>query len=307
VAYGTDRVDIPDAFLQFGGRSAPWADWLGALPRLITDVLAEWSLVPDGPVSSGQTAVAVPVRTRTGQPAMLKVGWPHPEAQHEHLALRAWGGRGAVRLLQADPRRSVLLLERAEADRDLATLPVLEACEVVAGLYPLLHRPAIPQLDRLSALAGRWAEELAVLRTDASVPRRYVDQAAGLARDFASDPATDGALLHTDLHYANVLAASRAPWLVIDPKPLSGDPAFEVAPMLWNRWDEAVSSGSIRNALLDRMFALVDGAELDEDRVRAWVIVREMVNVMWSLTDPSAGVSDDWITSAITIVKAVQR
>ena len=299
--------DLPASFLAFSARGDSWAQWLAELPRLIRSVLSEWSLTPAGDVRSGQTAVALPVRTATGEAAVVKFGWPHPEAEHERLALRTWGGRGAVRLLQADPRRSVLLLERADAERDLTALPVLEACEVVAGLYPLLHRPAIPQLDRLSDHSARWADALTRLRADRLVPRRYVDQAAGLARDFADDPATDGRLLHTDLHYDNVLASGREPWLAIDPKPLSGEPAYEVAPMLWNRWDEAVASGNVRNAVLDRMYALVDAAGLDEDRVRAWVIVREMVNVLWTLTDASAPMSADWVTTAVTIVKAVQR
>jgi streptomycin 6-kinase len=304
---GGTQIEIPPPFLDFAARSASWAGWLAELPRLIRDVAAEWSLTVDGPLQYGQTAVAVPVRTGRGEAAMAKFGWPHPEAEHEHLALRAWAGQGAVRLLQADPRRSVLLLERATPDRDLTSLPVIEACEVVAGLYARLHRPAIPQLDLLSTAATRWADGLSRLRTDRAVPRRYVEQAAGLARDFASDPGTDGRLLHTDLHYFNVLAAEREPWLVIDPKPMSGDPAYEVAPMLWNRWDEAVATGNIRAALLDRLYALVDGAGLDEDRVRAWVVVREMVNIMWSMTEESALVSDEWVTGAITIIKAVQR
>ncbi|MET0692288.1 MAG: aminoglycoside phosphotransferase family protein [Propionibacteriaceae bacterium] len=304
-----DGLTLPAGFLAFASRSESWATWMAALPRLIRDVLAEWSLTPDGEIRSGQTAVAVPVLTRDGERAMAKFGWPHPEAEHEHLALRAWAGRGAVRLLQADPRRSVLLLERASADRDLTTVPVLEACEVVAGLYPLIHRRAIPQLDLLSTHAARWADELPRMASDGLVPRRYVTQAAGLAREFAADPATDGVLIHTDLHYFNVLAAEREPWLVIDPKPMSGEAAYEVAPMLWNRWDEAVASGNIRNAMLDRMYALVDAAGLDEERVRAWVIVRQLVNIKWALEDgPPATVEDrEGITAAITIVKAVQR
>ena len=302
-------VEIPAELLAFTGRDESWDAWLAGLPRLIRDVLAEWALVADGPARSGQAAVAVPVRTATGEVAMAKFGWPHPEARHEHLALRAWGGRGAVRLLQADPHRSVLLLERADAGRDLTTVPVLEACQVVAGLYGVLHRPALPQLDRLSVHAARWATELAALREDRLVPRRYVDQAVALLRDFAADPGTDGTLIHTDLHYFNVLAAEREPWLVIDPKPLSGDPAYEVAPMLWNRWDEAVATGNLRGALLDRLYALVDASGLDEDRVRAWVTVRELVNIKWALTDTPPGGSnlDDWVTAAITIVKAMQR
>ena len=34
-------------------------------------------------------------------------------------------------------------------------------------------------------------------------------------------------LLATDLHAGNVLRAQREPWLVIDPKPFVGDPAYD--------------------------------------------------------------------------------
>jgi streptomycin 6-kinase len=281
------------------------AHWRTQVPALVAALGREWELAVDGTVMAGQTAAVVPVRTSTGEAAVLKVGWPHAEAEHEHLALRAWAGDGTVRLLRADPRRFALLLERAEPGHDLGRVDVREACEVVAALYPRLHRPAIPQLTRLSTHAARWTASLAELSRGDLVPRRFADQASSLARGFADDPATDGALLHTDLHYANVLAGSREPWLVIDPKPVSGDPAYEVAPMLWNRWDEVIASGDPRTAILDRMFALVDGAGLDEDRVRAWVTVRMMVNAQWALT--SGADSAGWLTKAVTLVKAVQR
>ena len=281
------------------------AQWRTEAPALVDALCREWELRADGTAMAGHTASVLPVRTPAGEPAALKVGWPHDEAEHEHLALRAWAGAGTVRLLRADPRRFALLLERAEPGHDLNRLPVLEACEVVAGLYAGLHRPAIPQLTGLSTHAARWATSLAELSRGDLVPRRFVEQASSLARDFAHDPATDGTLLHTDLHYGNVLAAVREPWLVIDPKPVSGDPAYEVAPMLWNRWDEVIAGGDPRTAILDRMFTLVDGAGLDEDRVRAWVTVRMMVNAQWALTSGADSVG--WLTKAVTLVKAVQR
>jgi streptomycin 6-kinase len=299
-------VRIPAGFLAYASRSAEWGAWLERLPRLVRDVLGEWSLTPDGEPSTGHGALVLPVLTAEGEPAAVKFGWPHEEAEHEHLALRAWGGNGAVRLLRADPRRWVLLLERARAGVDLDSLPVLEACEVIAGFYPRIHRRALPQLRLLSDQAARWSEGIPALRQHRAVPRRYVEQAASLARDLASDPATDGTLIHTDLHFQNVLAAEREPWLVIDPKPLSGDPAYELAPLLWNRWDEVLASGNPRWELLERFRTVVEAAGWDEERARAWVIVREIVNVMWALEDPEAGVDDDWVTQAVTIVKAVQ-
>lgn len=303
-------VQLPAELLGRAQRSPSWASWLDRLPRLIADIAREWRLTLEGSVLTGETAAVLPVTTEAGERAVVKFGWPHPEAELEHLALRAWAGHGAVRLLRADPHRSVLLLERADPGDDLHAVPVLEACEVIAGLYAQLHRPAIPQLDRLSGAAARWATELPALRDTRLIPRRFVDQAASLAADFATDPATDGILIHTDLHFANVLAATREgveTWLAIDPKPLSGDPAYEVAPVLWNRWDEAAASGDIRNAVLDRLYALVDQAGLDEDRVRDWVTVRELVNVLEVVKEPAGGHDAGWVTRATTILKAVQR
>ena len=312
-------LEMPAAFVRLARANPAWTEWFAGLPRMVEDLLESWSLTVDGELRSGQAAVVVPVRTEDTSSAVLKVGWPHPEAALEHLALRAWNGRGAVRLLRADPHRFALLLERAESDVDLHSEPVLVACQVVARLYRELHRPAPPQFDRLSELTTRWAEGLAALAGHPSVPRRLVVQAAGTARDLASAPGTDGLLLHTDLHYSNVLkqanvlraeprAAERRTWLAIDPKPLSGDPCFEVAPLLWNRWDEALASGNVRAALLDRFFAVVDEAGLDEDRARAWVLVRGLVNVAWALEDSTRGVAPDpdWLTVMTTMVKAVQ-
>ncbi|WP_375432320.1 aminoglycoside phosphotransferase family protein [uncultured Friedmanniella sp.] len=298
-------LDLPAEFLGHARRSPEWARWLDALPRLIRDLCAEWRLTDEGPPATGENAVVLPVRNSLGEPAALKVGWPHPEARYEHLALRAWDGDGAVQLLRADPHRFALLLERADPGHDLHALGVVEACEVVAGLYGRLHRPPLPQLGRLSVHAARWADELVDLRDGALAPRRFVDQAIGLCTDLAADSGTDVALLHGDLHYANVLAGTREPWLAIDPHPLAGDPAYEVAPLLWNRWTEAVASGDLRGALLERLYTVVDAAGLDEDRVRDWVTVREMVNVLWASHD--AQLDRDWVTRCTTVVKAVQR
>ena len=303
-------VDVPAALrAQAEGRPA-WDDWLARAPRLSDDLITEWRLRIDGPTLSGNCAMVVPVRTEDDRAGVLKIGWPHWEAETEHLALRAWQGDGAVELWRADPRRFALLLERARPDRDLHALDVLEACEVVAHLYGRLHRAPLPQPRRLSELCREWVDRLPPLLEANLISRRFVSQGERLMRDFADDPDTDAALIHSDLHFFNVLAAEREPWLVIDPKPLSGDPAYEVAPLLWNRWEEAMSAVSPRQALLDRLFTVVDVAGLDEDRVRDWIVVREVCNVLWTYEEhvrDGAPIQQNWVTAATTILKAVQR
>jgi streptomycin 6-kinase len=298
-------IEIPDGLLVVASRGQDWADWLDRLPRLTRELLDEWDLRVDGTSAYGNCALVVPVTTADGQRAVLKVQFPHWEAETEHLALRTWAGNGVVQLLRADPRRFALLLERLEP-RDLTTIDALDACEIVGSTYKRLHVPAGPQFRTLSGELKRWLERFRQLPASAPVPHRYVEQAIALSEDFVADPATDGRLIHTDLHYENMLAAEREPWLVIDPKPLSGDPHFEVAPLIWNRWDEVVASGDLRFAVKQRFYTAIDAAGLDEDRARDWVIVRQMLNVLWTLEDADESLPQDWLTRNIAIVKAIQ-
>ncbi|WP_229051704.1 aminoglycoside phosphotransferase family protein [Aeromicrobium sp. Leaf350] len=292
--------DLPASFLAHAERDERWAAWVDSVPRRVAGALEAWELTVDGAPWHGHTALVVPV-VADGVPAALKVGWPYEEPRQEWLALRHWDGHGAVRLLRADPSSNVLLLERLRPV-DLLSLDDVAACEVVAALYGTLHVPAPPRLDRLSVAVARRTDDLAALPRSAPLPRRLVEQAVHLGRAFASDPATDGTLVHTDLHDENVLGAEREPWLAIDPQPLSGDPHYEPAPMLWNRWEEVVASHDARRTVRRRFHALVDGAGLDEDRARDWVLVREAHNAMWAIEDGDP----DRVTVAVTITKAVQ-
>ena len=321
---------VPDAVRAFASRGPAWTAFVDALPTTLDDLVASWSLTVDGEPTHGECAVVVPVRADDGTEAALKVGFVDEETRHEHVTLRAWDGRVAVRLLRADPARGALLLERA-GPRSLASEPVLRSCSVVASLYADLHVPAPGRLVRLSTLVGRWSEELAALPADAPVPHRLVDQAVSLGRTFAADPGCDGVAIHADLHDENVLASRRevatsaAPgggagpwaarngaWLVIDPKGISGDPHYEPAPMLWNRWDEVVATGDVRTAVRRRFHTIVDDAGLDEDRARDWVVVRMMHDALWTVQDAQAqrrrlGADDRaWITRCVAVAKAVQ-
>jgi streptomycin 6-kinase len=288
-----------------------WGRWLDALPRTFLDVLDEWQLRRDGDdLWHGSVSLAAPVLTPDGSRAVLKVSFDgDDESVHEALALQHWHGDGVVRLLRADPRRRALLLERLHR-RDLTGLDDLEACEVVAGLYLRIHRPAVPQLATVTSYVGRWLDDLARQPRDIPIPHRMVEQVLSLGRDLVADPASVGRMVHGDLHYENVLAADREQWLVIDPKPMSGDPHYEPAPMLWNRFDEI--AGDVRGGVRRRFHTLVDLAGLDEDRARDWVVVRMVLNANWSVQDAQrAGraldVEDrEWITRCIAITKAVQ-
>lgn len=284
------------------GRGPDWADWVRRLPAIAVDMLARWRLRPDGRPMHGHCSLVLPVRTADGAAAVLKISFPDDESEHEHVVLRRWAGAGAVRLLSADPHRRAMLLERLHG-ADLTGLTDVDACRVVAGLYRRIHVPAMPPLRTLGSYLRRWNADLAALPRGAPIPRRLVEQAAALGADLAAESATSSRVIHCDLHYANVLAADREPWLAIDPKPVNGDPHYEIAPMLWNRWEEL--GGDVREGVRRRFHTLVDAAGFDEDRGRAWVVVRMVHNAMWALQDgPRA--DPGWLTTCISVAKAVQ-
>ena len=205
---------------------------------------------------------------------MLKVGWRHPEAEHEADGLQAWAGHGAVRLHAAERTADTiaLLLERCRPGTPLAVRPEPEQDEVVAGLLrrlwtrtPPTGSPFRPLRDMVDQWAAEFEERVAG-RPDLVDP--------GLASDgmtlFRALPAeADRAvLLATDLHAGNVLGAQREPWRVIDPKPYVGDPAYDAVQHMLNCAERLHADPT---GLADRMAGLLD---VDRVRVRRWLFAR---------------------------------
>lgn len=307
-------LPVPAGLLSQRELGEDWARWLDRLPRLAEDLVAEWRLTPSAAPLHGYCSLVLPVTDADGTAGALKITFDgDEESRHEALALQHWGGRGAVRLLRADPRRRALLLAWLPGP-DLADAWDVEACEVVGDLYGSLHIPALPQLARVESYVERWLADLDGLGRDAPVPRRYVEQALALGPALLAD-APAPVVVHGDLHYANVMADAAGEWVAIDPKPMAGDPHYEPAPMLWNRMEELSGPGavgSVRDGLRRRFHAVVDAGGLDEDRARDWVVVRMVLNAGWTVQDARradrrlTGEEQEWITRCIAVTKAVQ-
>lgn len=265
------------------------ADWTAHLHHLIAGVLDDWGLAVDGEAMTGWTAIVLPVR-RDGQELALKVVWPHVDAVGEPLALRLWGGRGAVRLVAADPGRGALLLERLDPARTLADslIDTDTACEVIGHLLGRLHLPAPPNLRTLASfMADHLDGDGGVAGAGGRLPRRAVDRALGLARDLLVEPDATTSLTHGDLHFENVLGGERERWLAIDPKPMAGHPGIELQPVLRNRSEELGTGAAFRWSVRRRLEIVCAAAGIDEDAARHWTIVMSTVQANWAALDGS--------------------
>ena len=140
-------IDLPDAVRAMAARGPEWATWVDAPAQAGAEPARRLEPIADGAPTHGYCSIVLPARTSDGAAAVLKIAFPDDESEHEHLALRRWGGDGAVRLLSAEPHRRALLLERLH-ERNLNELWDIEACEVVAALYRRIHVPALPRFAR---------------------------------------------------------------------------------------------------------------------------------------------------------------
>jgi streptomycin 6-kinase len=261
--------------------SAAGKVWLAALPSLIVDLADQWGLtVGDGQARHGYNAIVVPV-DRGGRPLALKLSWPPGQVQDEADALTAWQGRGAVELVDVDIPHDALLLERLDAARSLAGLPVAEAAAIAGALIRTLAIPAPLSFPAVQAEARELARTIPArqLSLHDVVPGPWVTLAAGLAADLAFDTARE--LVHTDLHYDNILTSHRPgqPWAAIDPKAAAGAPERAVAELLWTRADELPDPAAI-TGLLD---TIIDAGRLDPAKATAWAFVRTVDYWLWAV------------------------
>lgn len=263
-------LKIPRGLAASCQKTPQRAAWLERLPDVLGDLEHRWSLRLGAPFDDDEVScsyVAAVVRA-DGTPAVLKIGMPHMEGEHEIDGLRFWDGDPTVRLLTADDDLGAMLLERCEPGTAVRALPEREQDVVIAGLLRRLWRAPSAQhpFRPLSALTTYWSDE-----TLAHV-EQWPDE--GLVREglrlFTELPRSEPRelVLATDLHAGNVLRAKRKPWLVIDPKPFAGDPAYDATQHLFNcsARMRADPEGTIRR------FAELLG--VDHERVRLWAFAR---------------------------------
>jgi streptomycin 6-kinase len=252
------------------------------LPDCLSDLQHRWSLALAAPFDTEEVSCAwvAPATRADGSAAVLKLGMPHMEGRDEIDGLRFWDGDPTVRLLEADDDLGAMLLERCEPGTVLRSLPEPEQDVVMARLLRRLWRsaPAPHPFRSLADMTAAWSEETIA---DSA---RWAD--AGLVREglrlFEELPrnASREVLLATDLHAGNVLRAQREPWLVIDPKPFVGDPAYDATQHLLN-------CTRLRSDPLPTIRRFADLLDLEPERVRLWTFARVAAETLSEWDDGS--------------------
>ena len=275
------------------------------------------SCTADGAPMHGFCSLVVPVRTADGRAGRAQVGFDATTSPSTStLALQHWGGDGAVRLLARRPAA------RRAAARAAAPADPRGRCATSrrARSSPASTRgctvPALPQLRTLTSYVERWLDAPgdAAARTRRSrggwSSRRCTSGERCVAR-----PGSTGVIVHGDLHFANVLAGDREPWLVDRPQADVRRPALRAGAgalePLGRSWP---ARRPARLALRGPVPHPGGRRRAGRGPGRDWVVVRMVLNAHWTVrgrrATPRRALSRRGAASGssrcVAIVKAVQ-
>ena len=259
------QINIPKLLADHVSTQPGGVEWLQDLPRIIGTLSQRWQLSLSEPFTEEVTGSWVAPCTSAYGEAVLKVGYPHFEATHEIDGLRLIDGKCAIRLYESVKSCHALLLERCVPGTYLRGKSDSIQDEVICALLQELWQiPHDDQIRSLKTMITRWAKSARNKFSDLTNRKDVVFHGIDTLEALANDR-IQPVLLATDLHAGNVLASSRRPWLMIDPKPHIGDPCYDLTQHLLNT-----------TARLDRSLieSLSLKAEVDAERVLRWTFGR---------------------------------
>lgn len=262
--------------------------WIDQVPATIAEFSLRWSLTVHAPFSNLSYNVVLPATRADGGPAVLKLGFPADrEFQHEIAALAAFDGYGMVRLLASDPARAVMLLQRVTPGKPLTALADdAAATEIAAGLLRDFWPPPPP--GNTFPSVTDWGRGFGRMRTrfaggSGPIPARLADQAERLFAALAQSQAPP-VLLHGDLHHDNILDAGAGRCVAIDPKGVTGEPAYEVGAFLRNPISR-LGQPTTRALTACRIATFAGTLGLDPERIRDWALAQAVLSAWWSIED----------------------
>jgi streptomycin 6-kinase len=262
-------TDVPKPLFDTVGLTEPGKRWLAELPRRVAALANIWQLRLGAPFEEEASAAWVARRTRrSGERLVLKVGFPHMEAEQEIDGLLYWDADPTVTVIEYDHDANAMLLEDCQQGTTLRQLPETEQDVVIARLLRRLWRVPTPphNFRTLRTMIEYWIDEAQAQRAqwlDVGLAEQGIETYRELLRTNVPE-----VLLATDLHAGNVLRAEREPWLVIDPKPFVGDACYDATQHLLNCRERLAKQP------MQLISTIADLLQVDGERVRAWTFAR---------------------------------
>ncbi len=222
---------------------------------------------------------------REGTPVVLKLTTRADDELNSGKVLRAYGGNGAVRVLESDV--GVVLLERLEPGEQLVNVVRRgdddEATNILADVIEKLAHHAPPVECPTVADWGRGFDRYMQRRSCSNIPDELVCEAQLMYNDLAASQQTT-MLLHGDLQHYNVLFDNDRGWVAIDPKGVVGELEYEAGALLRNPVEQPelfANPATIER----RLHILTSRLPLDHSRIVRWAFAQAILSAIWDVED----------------------
>jgi streptomycin 6-kinase len=199
---------------------------------LLEDYLKKWTLLSPEKIAETLTSHVYKVQHKN-QKAVLKLLTPLGQKDETDgaIALRCYGGNGAVSLIEADEGAHLLsfadgrfLKELVTEGRDVDATEII--CDVLAKIHGTEQIPATltPMNENFRALFHHTKDN------DGDSTMAFAARTAKKLLETESETV----LLHGDIHHKNILESSDHGWVAIDPKGLIGERTYDFANVFYN-------------------------------------------------------------------------
>lgn len=257
-------------------------EWLKNLPSLEAKLAQQFGLRDLTPCPE-LTYNYVASGFKADLPIILKIGVDLNAIRQEYNALKAFSGNGIVEILNSDLDQGAIVLVRAVPGKTLSSLfPEHDktALEIACNLADQIHQSTIPTNNQFPLLS----EWLSIIDQAWSLPEQDLKLARNLKKELLNNSQTN-ALLHGDVHYANILSTGDN-WIMIDPKGVIGDPLYDMAGCLLREpFKEVMESSNINRLLTMRMDFVAKYAKTDIKVIWSWTYIQTVMSICWSLED----------------------
>lgn len=263
--------------------------WLEELPSLIEFYKSKWELTLLSPFALSYNYV-IPGKTVHDEAVVLKLSFPN---NHEFIteveALRFYSGNGSIQLIKEDLDNSVILLERAVPGTRIGDIqPDKKQISLVSDVIKKIHKTIIQKDASSFPTLLDWSKAFERYRKNFDVkigpiPARMFEQAEEIFIEYSKN-INRNVLLHGDLHNDNILLSDRG-WLIIDPKGVIGEQAFDVGTYLRNPYIDLPENSNYKNILKNRIAQFSEELDLEKKKIKNWAFANAVISLLWFLED----------------------
>lgn len=253
--------------------------WLLNLPNYVKDIASKFDLY-DLKAVPNLSYNYVLSGFQDNHPIILKFSLDSLGLKKEAHALECFSGFGAVNIIAKED--NMLLLSRAVPGISLKSYFLHKESEAIDIVCNLIKR-----LQQAKIIEGYYfpniKDWLSILDKDWEIPLLYLQKARKLRDQLLASSCTD-LLLHGDLHHDNILQ-DHNDWLIIDPKGVIGEIAYEITTFIYNPIPELLMQDDVTDIIQKRITRFSNNLNVSQTRIIKCCFVKIVLSWIWELDD----------------------